>query len=649
MAAVLAWLTVPASAQTVVFSDAFDLPDGLITNEYAYWNPELPDAVLSANWEMTSGSLFADGGKGWTGIPDDATPNATSSDGTNSAVFRLTSRRNDFKDVLISFSMLNQGLSATPTTPAVSWDGLHIFLRYQSEVSLYYASINRRDNKVVIKKKVPGGSSNGGTYHDLSGYAPYTVPYGSWQSVRASIQNAPDGSVAIKLYSGSTLLVSATDNGTVGGAPITAAGKVGLRADNANLKFEDFAVAALNPSGDSTPPTVSLTAPAPGDSLSGSATLSAAASDDVGVAGVRFKIDGSDLGTEDASAPYAIAWNTLGVPNGPHAVTAVARDAAGNTSVSAAVSVTVANDLTPPVLSSVSSSSITSSGAIISWNSDEPSDTQVEYGPTASYGHVTVLSPSLLAGHSAALSGLSPGTLHHYRARSRDASGNLAVSPDFAFTTSPSSSDTRPPVVSIISPSDGSTAKRGITCNLGGSDDVSVARAELWVDGSRVASKTFSPPVPSFNAILNWPTPTNGQHSVQAKAYDSSGNVGLSPAITLKVVRAAMSVSLLEGDSGAEPVSPYDAAEPATRPRALLLSLRRGTSQTLVFSPEVQEASILDMRGRVLARRTRQGGDILLPLQTAADRRLGMESGLWLIHMKDGEGGASVKPLVVVK
>src|SRR5207248_10898297 len=53
--------------------------------------------------------------------------------------------------------------------------------------------------------------------------------------------------------------------------------------------------------GDTTPPTVSLTAPANGATVSDAVTVSASASDNVGVAGVQFKLDGVDLGAEDAT------------------------------------------------------------------------------------------------------------------------------------------------------------------------------------------------------------------------------------------------------------------------------------------------------------------------------------------------------------
>src|SRR5439155_1358590 len=100
---------------------------------------------------------------------------------------------------------------------------------------------------------------------------------------------------------------------------------------------------------DTTPPSVSLTAPSAGATVSGTITVSASASDNVGVVGVQFKLDGGNLGAEVTTAPYTLSWNTTTATNAAHTLTAVARDAAGNTATSAAVSVTVDN--APPTVS----------------------------------------------------------------------------------------------------------------------------------------------------------------------------------------------------------------------------------------------------------------------------------------------------------
>jgi lysophospholipase L1-like esterase len=97
---------------------------------------------------------------------------------------------------------------------------------------------------------------------------------------------------------------------------------------------------------------------------------------------------------------------------------------------------TGAPDTTPPVISSVSSGSITSSGATITWTTDENSDSQVEYGTTASYGNSTTLNTSMVTSHSVNLTSLTASTTYHYRVKSKDASGNLATGSDNTFTTS---------------------------------------------------------------------------------------------------------------------------------------------------------------------------------------------------------------------
>jgi len=95
---------------------------------------------------------------------------------------------------------------------------------------------------------------------------------------------------------------------------------------------------------DTTAPTVSITAPTANATIAGkSVSLSATASDNVGVVGVQFKVDGNNIGSEDTSSPYGVTWNTTGLTNGTHTLTAVARDAAGNTKTSTSVTVTVNN------------------------------------------------------------------------------------------------------------------------------------------------------------------------------------------------------------------------------------------------------------------------------------------------------------------
>jgi hypothetical protein len=96
------------------------------------------------------------------------------------------------------------------------------------------------------------------------------------------------------------------------------------------------------PSDDTQRPTVTLTAPANGATLSGTATMAATATDNVGVTRVDFLVDGQVKGI-DRSTPYNATLDTTTLSNGAHILTAKAYDAAGNRRASAAVNVTVKN------------------------------------------------------------------------------------------------------------------------------------------------------------------------------------------------------------------------------------------------------------------------------------------------------------------
>jgi hypothetical protein len=94
---------------------------------------------------------------------------------------------------------------------------------------------------------------------------------------------------------------------------------------------------------DTIPPTISITAPANGATVSGTVTVSANASDNVAVTGVQFFLDGANLGLQLVSAPYSVSWDSASTTNGAHVLTAQAHDAAGNVGNAVAVSVTVTN------------------------------------------------------------------------------------------------------------------------------------------------------------------------------------------------------------------------------------------------------------------------------------------------------------------
>lgn len=96
--------------------------------------------------------------------------------------------------------------------------------------------------------------------------------------------------------------------------------------------------------------------------------------------------------------------------------------------------VLAAADTTTPIISGITASSITSTRATISWITNIAADSQVHYGPTATYGFITSVG-TFTTSHTVMLSGLQPETLYHYCVVSSDSSGNIAISSDLSFTT----------------------------------------------------------------------------------------------------------------------------------------------------------------------------------------------------------------------
>ena len=104
-----------------------------------------------------------------------------------------------------------------------------------------------------------------------------------------------------------------------------------------------------NPLPDAAPPIVSLYTPQGGAALFGTVSLTATAVDDRQVLGVQLQLNGQNLGpeitTESPATKFTMVWDSHGVADGTYALSAVARDAAGHLTPSAAISVAVANQV----------------------------------------------------------------------------------------------------------------------------------------------------------------------------------------------------------------------------------------------------------------------------------------------------------------
>jgi len=97
-------------------------------------------------------------------------------------------------------------------------------------------------------------------------------------------------------------------------------------------------------------------------------------------------------------------------------------------------------DSIPLTIYSINVTNITTSSAQISWTTNKPATSQVEYGTTSGYGSVSAYDPDLKVSHFVTLTGLEANAIYHFRVHSIDNIGQQGTSSDNTFlTTDPAS------------------------------------------------------------------------------------------------------------------------------------------------------------------------------------------------------------------
>ena len=207
---------------------------------------------------------------------------------------------------------------------------------------------------------------------------------------------------------------------------------------------------------DTTAPTVSASE----SGTSGTITLSATASDNVGVTNVEFYVDGVLKGA-DASAPYSLALDSTTLGNGTRNVTAKAFDAAGNNATSTAFAFSVNNVLPDTTAPTVSASESGTSGTITlsATASDNVGVTNVEFYVDGVLKGSDATSPYAIGLDSTTLSNAS----HSLTARASDAAGNSATSTAFVFSIN----NTTVPAVELVVNGGFESGKTGWTASTG--------------------------------------------------------------------------------------------------------------------------------------------------------------------------------------
>ena len=288
---------------------------------------------------------------------------------------------------------------------------------------------------------------------------------------------------------------------------------------------------------DSTNPTVSISSPAAGAKLRGTATVNVTAADDSGtVSKVELYVDGGSTPVATVTtgtSPFSLSWDTTTATAGTHSLTAKAYDPTGNSAVSAAVSVTVDNvaptsvAITPPP---ANGATLTGTVTLNATASDNIGVASVNF-----YSGTTLLSSDTTSPYSYNwnTSGVADGP-YALTVKAFDAAGNVTTSSVVNVTVSNSGSggDTIPPTTSVSIPATGATLLFGnnnVTASA--ADNVGVVQVELYVDGTKVATDVAAP----YNFVLSTLNLANGSHTLFTKAYDAATLTGNSTTVNFTI------------------------------------------------------------------------------------------------------------------
>ncbi|MGB9081709.1 MAG: Ig-like domain-containing protein [Desulfuromonadaceae bacterium] len=317
-----------------------------------------------------------------------------------------------------------------------------------------------------------------------------------------------------------------------------------------------FAVTAYNASGvessysnivnlpELVPPTISFSSPVNNTSVSGTVSVAAGASDNVGVAKVEFYVN-SVLQDTETLAPYVYSWNTATLASGSYTLLAKAYDAAGNIGQSSAVTVTVVNDTTPPAVSltTPANSAVVSGTVTVSANaSDNIAVSKVEF-----YENGVLLFASNTAPYSFSwnTSSVTNGS-YTLVAKAYDTTGNIGQSSDVPVTVNNAVSDTTAPTVSAFTMPSTATSLTVAISSFTASDNVGVT-------GYLVTESASAPSAGAAGWISSAPATFTfsaaGSKIAYAWAKDAAGNVSVARSSSVSITQPVVSTVLTISDA----------------------------------------------------------------------------------------------------
>lgn len=290
-----------------------------------------------------------------------------------------------------------------------------------------------------------------------------------------------------------------------------------VRTRNHSVTVEDTC------SADSTPPTVSITAPSNGATLTeGEVQVNASAADANGVDRVLFYVDGA-LQVTDTTAPFSFSW---GAQPGSFQLTARAYDHCGNQRLSTAVHVTVEEepadcdtDSSPPAIQvthPTDGAELEPGAMTITADASDPSGVE----KVMFFIDDALLSTDFTAPYSAAWNPQPGG--HTVKARGHDLCGNFQAHEIAVTVGDPSGceSDHTDPFIDLTFPLDGAVLDAGsvVTITAEASDASGIDRVQFFVDDALVHADFSAPYSYTWN-------PSPGEHTLKVRAIDHCGHL----------------------------------------------------------------------------------------------------------------------------
>ena len=288
----------------------------------------------------------------------------------------------------------------------------------------------------------------------------------------------------------------------------------------------------LYSNGTGVPPTVAITAPAAGATISGNTVSVSAAATAVGgltIASVQFMVDNVNQGPAVTTSPYSIALDTTKLNNGVHSLTAVATDSANNSATSPAVSVTVNNNPAVSITAPAPGATVWGSSVAVSASASAVTGLTIA-SVQFKVDNVALGAPVTTSPYSVVLDStkLTNGP-HSLVAVATDSANNTATSAAVSITVTNTTT-----TVVITSPLAGATVSGNVTVTATATPGtgVTISSVQFKVDNVNQGTPVTTSP---YSIVLDTTTLNNGTHTLSAVATDSSNNTVTSSQVSITV------------------------------------------------------------------------------------------------------------------